>query len=180
MLETMLKSGWNRVAITLKSRWNYDVETNFIWNLFSTAVCIFQRRFNVERTSLCLLGSKLLLICLPAVVIQCNLTMVIGPSSPVILWLDLDKIAADFFYGNVFWIAPQRHTSKVQKNRTGQNIIKSLIITAINKIYISSYSSIINHDIITNEVFRSMLRHIARYTNVKVNLKLVNSSKLSL
>ena len=60
MLETMLKSGWNRVAIALKSRWNYDVETNFIWNLFSTSFqrqfAIFQRRFNVETTSLCLLG----------------------------------------------------------------------------------------------------------------------------
>ena len=60
MLETMLKSGWNRVAIALKSRWNYDVETNFIWNLFSTLFrrqfAIFQRRFNVETTSLCLLG----------------------------------------------------------------------------------------------------------------------------
>ena len=60
MIETMLKSGWNRVAIALKSRWNYDVETNFISNLFSTSFqrqfAIFQRRFNVETTSLCLLG----------------------------------------------------------------------------------------------------------------------------
>ena len=42
MLETMLKSGWNRVAIALKSRWNYDVEKQISYETF------FQRRFNVS------------------------------------------------------------------------------------------------------------------------------------
>ena len=41
MLETMLKSGWNRVAIGLKSRCNYDVE-QISYETF------FQRRFNVS------------------------------------------------------------------------------------------------------------------------------------
>ena len=61
MLETMLKSGWNRVAIALKSRWNYDVEKQISYEtFFSTSFqrqfAIFQRRVNVETTSLCLLG----------------------------------------------------------------------------------------------------------------------------
>ena len=54
MLETMLKPGWSQVEIALKLRWNYDVETIFIWNRFSTSFrrhfVIIQRRFNIEIT----------------------------------------------------------------------------------------------------------------------------------
>ena len=59
------RHAWNDVEIMFKSRWNYDVETNFIWNLFSTSFqrqfAIFQRRFNVETMSLCMLGELLMI-----------------------------------------------------------------------------------------------------------------------